>query len=244
MNLLRAPHSSYHLLPSCEGDDAAAAVGAPPWATAIIAGQAELKTGLADLKTGLAELRAKQLNRTVNLPDDPIEPLRGHAAPHLLPAAVLPHPLYFPPTLQALAVATHLQLEALLNFYGLAAMLAAGPGGHAAEVRSAVHRLGTFLGVAMAGSRERTEQLQLVRASNLSAHIHEHVLHPPRGAFPPFFLPAEADIVFPETAGAFQITSLAEAQALSSFYGLAAHHGAHELRSRLGDIARHIGYRW
>lgn len=146
---------------------------------------------------------------------------------------------------------TRVQLDALLAFYDLAALppLAAahgaGAGAHEETVLHAgVNRLGTFLGISMAGSRERIAQLQAVRAINTSAHIQEHELVPPRGAFPPFFLPNEAGIdYFPEKVAGFHHLNLIQLQSLAKFYGL-PQRGAGALDVRLSDLARHIGFRF
>jgi hypothetical protein len=206
--------------------------------------------GLAEFKAGLAKAEARQLNQAVSFPMDPIAPMPGGAPPFALPAAG-PAPLYFPATLQELAHATRGQLAALLEFYNVAPMPPEAPGSHAhaaateqAALREGANRLGTHLGVAMAGSRDRVTQLLAVRALNASAHVQEHILEPPRSKFPPFFLPEEAAVAFPATAADFHRMGLADAQALGGLYGLPARHGANELSARLRDIAHHIGYRF
>ena len=242
------------MLPLASMAAGVAAAGVPPWAADFATGLAELKAGLAELKAGQAATHAKMLNQAVSLPGDPISAIPSSEAPYWLPNAG-PNPLVFPATLEQLALASRAQVAPLLAFYHLAPMHPLGHGAAAEHpdgpddaemvaLRAGQSRLGSHLGIAMGTSRERLSQLREVRAFNASAHVHEHELEPQRGAFPPFFLPREAGVASPVTAAEFHRMSLADARALSDFYGLRRHHGETELNSRLRDIARHIGYRF
>lgn len=84
----------------------------------------------------------------------------------------------------------------------------------------------------------------IVQAFNGSANSLQHILKPVRGAHPPFHLPSEANVFFPETDGAFRVLTLQQAQRLCEFYDISPLvAGVFEIDTLRALIATHIGYR-
>lgn len=189
-------------------------------------------------------------NRDSTSAGDTLMPLPGPAAPYA-------HPLGFPATVDEFGDLTRESANLLLTFYALAVIPAPVPAhGHGAaaaaaaaastaERLSGLKRLGKHIGLQMGDSLICELERGIARAFNGSAQSLGHALKPLRGSAPPFHLPAEVDLMFPATDGAFRNLTLDQAKALCVFYGIQPGGPQHvfELDALRGIVAEFIGFR-